>query len=297
MQHLLAIASGGIVGFSLGLIGGGGSILAVPLLLYVAGVADAHAAIGTSAIAVAANAFANLLSHARGGHVRWPSAILFASVGVVGAITGSTVGKHVDGRQLLTLFAALMMVIAFLMQRRRQLLEGAAPAWSAPVVAKLSAVGLSVGTLSGFFGIGGGFLIVPGLVFASGMATIDAIGSSLLSVGAFSLVTAGNYASSGLLLWNVAAEFILGGIVGGLVGTRLAMRLSRNRILLNRMFGGVLGVVAVYMLMRSLYPSVATVPGPCEPPSAESQPAPTISSCWRSLSPYPLHDCFKAVRG
>jgi uncharacterized protein len=301
MQDILAIASGGIVGFSLGLIGGGGSILAVPLLFYVAGVGDAHVAIGTSALAVAANAFANLLSHARGGHVRWPSAILFACVGVVGAVTGSTIGKGVDGRQLLALFAVLMIVIAVLMQRRRQILEGAAPVLSAPVVGKLGVTGFGVGALAGFFGIGGGFLIVPGLIFASGMATIDAIGSSLLAVSAFSLVTAGNYAASGLLVWHVAAECILGGIGGGLIGARLAMRLSRNRMLLNRMFGGVLAVVAVYILIRSIYMPETSGTLPCDPPAPDARPtaqAPAqLSSCWRSVKPYPLHDCFKAISG
>jgi uncharacterized membrane protein YfcA len=101
-QEALAVLSGGAVGFSLGLIGGGGSILAVPLLLYVVGITDPHVAIGTSALAVAANAFANLLGHWRAGNVKWACAANFALAGIVGAAMGSTLGKLIDGQQLLS---------------------------------------------------------------------------------------------------------------------------------------------------------------------------------------------------
>ena len=120
MQALLAIACGSAVGFSLALIGGGGSILAVPLLLYVVGVHDPHLAIGTSALAVSLNAFANLIPHARAGHVRWKAAFIFAATGVVGAFIGSTIGKAVNGQRLLVLFAILMIVVALLMLRGRR---------------------------------------------------------------------------------------------------------------------------------------------------------------------------------
>src|SRR6202042_2199902 len=112
MQAGLGIASGALVGFSLGLIGGGGSILAVPLMVYVVGVANAHVAIGTSAIAVAANAAINLSTHARDGTVRWSCALMFAAAGIVGAFIGSIFGKMLDGQKLLALFALLMLVIA-----------------------------------------------------------------------------------------------------------------------------------------------------------------------------------------
>ena len=98
-QDVLAVLSGGAVGFSLGLIGGGGSILAVPLLLYVVGIGDAHVAIGTSALAVSANAFGNLIGHWRAGNVKWPCAATFAVAGIAGAAIGSSLGKLVDGQQ------------------------------------------------------------------------------------------------------------------------------------------------------------------------------------------------------
>ena len=118
-QGVLGLASGMLVGFSLGLVGGGGSILAVPLMVYVVGVPEPHVAIGTSAIAVAANAAINLSNHARGGTVIWSCALVFAAAGIVGAFGGSILGKMVDGQKLLALFALVMLVIAMLMLKTR----------------------------------------------------------------------------------------------------------------------------------------------------------------------------------
>ena len=111
-EGLVDAAAGSLVGFSLGLVGGGGSILAVPLLIYVVGVTDPHLAIGTSAVAVAVNAALNLVAHARSGRVKWPCALVFAGAGVAGAALGSVVGKATDGQKLIALFAGLMIVIA-----------------------------------------------------------------------------------------------------------------------------------------------------------------------------------------
>lgn len=252
LQHLLALGSGTLVGFSLGLIGGGGSILAVPLLLYVVGVTDPHRAIGTSALAVAVNAFANLVPHARAGNVRWKEAAIFAVAGVVGAYAGSSAGKAFDGQRLLTLFALLMIVIAALMQRRRRgIADGNETSLHPVTVARLVGVGVCAGALAGFFGIGGGFLIVPGLILAAELSTLHAIGSSLLAVGAFGLTTAINYAVSGLVEWWIALLFILGGILGGWLGAMLARHLAKGRDTLNRVFGAVVVVVALYMLAHS----------------------------------------------
>src|SRR3974377_732035 len=104
VQGALGLASGALVGFSLGLVGGGGSILAVPLMVYVVGVPDPHVAIGTSAIAVATNAAVNLSNHARGGTVKWSCALTFAAAGIIGAFIGAIFGKLLAGRKLLALF-------------------------------------------------------------------------------------------------------------------------------------------------------------------------------------------------
>jgi uncharacterized membrane protein YfcA len=113
-------------------------------------------------------------------------------------------------------------------------------------------LGLATGTLSGFFGIGGGFLIVPALMLATGMSIINAVSSSLVAVTAFGLTTAASYAWSGLISWELAGLFIAGGLVGGLVGTRSARLLSARRGALNVVFAAVIIVVALYMLVRNL---------------------------------------------
>ena len=252
MQSALGVASGALVGFSLGLVGGGGSILAVPLMVYVVGVPDPHVAIGTSAIAVAANAAMNLSNHARSGNVRWSCALVFAAAGVAGAFTGSIFGKMLDGHKLLALFALLMLVIAGLMLKTRSRvgISDARMSWAnTPTVAGL---GVATGTLAGFFGIGGGFLIVPALMLATGMPIMNAIGSSLVAVTAFGLTTAASYAWSGLIWWNLAALFVAGGIVGGLLGTRSARALADRRGALNIVFAVVIIMVALYMLARNL---------------------------------------------
>ncbi|MBD0273937.1 MAG: sulfite exporter TauE/SafE family protein, partial [Acetobacteraceae bacterium] len=115
LQMTLGGLSGVLVGFSLGLVGGGGSILAVPLLVYLVGVPVPHLAIGTSAVAVAANAAMGLVNHARAGNVRWPCAGVFAGAGVLGAFAGARLGKMVDGQALLGAFAVMMAVVAGLM--------------------------------------------------------------------------------------------------------------------------------------------------------------------------------------
>jgi uncharacterized membrane protein YfcA len=252
IQSVLGLASGMLVGFSLGLVGGGGSILAVPLMVYVVGVPDAHVAIGTSAVAVAANAAMNLSYHARGGSVRWSCALTFAGAGIAGAFAGSIVGKMIDDHNLLALFALLMLAIAVLMLKTRSRvgLPDARMSWAnTPAVVGL---GLATGTLSGFFGIGGGFLIVPALMLATGMSIMNAISSSLVAVTAFGLTTAASYAYSGLISWKLAGLFIAGGIAGGLIGTRSAQLLAGRRGALNIVFAVVIIAVALYMLARNL---------------------------------------------
>ncbi|WP_429933639.1 sulfite exporter TauE/SafE family protein (plasmid) [Agrobacterium vitis] len=247
-----AVGSGGIVGFMLGLLGGGGSILATPLLLYVVGVAQPHVAIGTGALAVSVNAFANFASHAIKGHVWWRCAAVFSALGVLGALAGSSLGKAMDGERLIFLFGILMVVVGALMLKPRK----PTSVENRPVDLRMclvtAAVALAAGAASGFFGIGGGFLIVPGLMLATGMPMINAIGTSLLSVGAFGLATALNYAASGLVDWWLAAEFIGGGVAGGLLGMMLATRLSAYRNILNRLFAALIFVVAGYIFYRSL---------------------------------------------
>ena len=211
-QSVLGLASGMLVGFSLGLVGGGGSILAVPLMVYVVGVPEPHVAIGTSAIAVAANAAINLSNHARGGTVVWSCALVFAAAGMVGAFGGSILGKMVDGQKLLALFALVMIVIAMLMLKTRSRIGLPDVKISMSNMPAIVGLGLATGTVSGFFGIGGGFLIVPALMLATGMPIMNAVSSSLVAVTAFGMTTAASYAWSGLVSWGLAGLFVAGGI-------------------------------------------------------------------------------------
>lgn len=252
LHAVLALASGSLVGFTLGLVGGGGSVLAVPLLVYLVGITNPHVAIGTSAVAVAANAFLNLVNHGRKGNVKWRCAMVFTVAGVLGALVGAWFGRQVDGEKLLALFALLMMVVGALMLRNRGGEGLPHVALSRDNFPKLVGFGLATGLLSGFFGIGGGFLIVPGLVAATGMPIVNAMASSLLAVTGFGLTTSVSYASAGLVDWAVAAMFVAGGFGGGLIGGQVAQRISRRRGMLNVLFAGLIFVVAAYMLARNL---------------------------------------------
>ncbi|NVP57683.1 sulfite exporter TauE/SafE family protein [Mycoplana rhizolycopersici] len=252
LQYGLGAISGGVVGFTLGLFGGGGSILAVPLMVYVVGVPSTHLAIGTSAFAVAANAFANLVGHARLGNVKWRCAGVYSVAGVIGAFIGSSFGKMVDGQKLLILFALLMLVVGVLMFRKRGALGNPGAQCSRENIDKVAGFGGLTGVFSGFFGIGGGFLIVPGLIASTNMPILYAIGSSLVAVTAFGLTTALNYAVSGYVDWLLAAIFIAGGILGGIAGSYLAKHLAAREGTLNSLFATLIFVVAAYMLYRSL---------------------------------------------
>jgi uncharacterized protein len=252
MQGALGLISGALVGFSLGLVGGGGSILAVPLMVYVVGVGEPHIAIGTSAVAVATNAAINLFGHARGRTVIWSCALVFAAAGIAGAFFGSILGKMMEGQKLLALFALVMLVIAALMLKTRARVGLPAVKMNWSNFPALVGLGLAAGTLSGFFGIGGGFLIVPALMLATGMPIMNAVSSSLLAVTAFGMTTALSYAWSGLVSWHLAGLFVAGGIAGGLFGTRLARHLSERRGVLNMVFAAVIVAVALYMLARNI---------------------------------------------
>jgi hypothetical protein len=255
-QEALSVASGAAVGFTLGLIGGGGSILAVPLLFYVVRIGSPHLAIGTSAIAVAASAALGLAGHARAGTVKWPCAVTFAISGVVGAALGATVGKAVDGKALLALFGLLMIGVGLNSLRPRR--GGSNPdvqltrANAQRLLPVLAGTGLVVGFASGFFGIGGGFLIVPGLIGATAMPIVNAIGSSLVSVTAFGLATTATYAVSGLVNWTVAILFIAGGAAGSFLGTQAAHRLAGRGRMLPLIFSGVVIAAGVYVTATSL---------------------------------------------
>lgn len=251
IQYVLGGGSGTLVGFTLALIGGGGSVLAVPLMVYLVGVANPHVAIGTSAFSVAVNASFGLFNHARAGTVKWRCGGMYAAAGLLGALGGSTIGKSFDGQKLLFLFALVMILIGVLMLKKRHDPGTPGVQCTFAKAPKVLGYGLVTGVFSGFFGIGGGFLIVPGLVGSTGMPMLNAVGTSLVAVTAFGLTTAINYAASSLIDWPLAFMFIGGGVLGVLLGTTVAKRLSSTTGRLTTAFSSLVFVVAAYMLVRS----------------------------------------------
>lgn len=249
IQYLLGALSGVLVGFTLGLVGGGGSILAVPLMVYLVKVPNAHLAIGTSAFAVAANAATGLIGHARAHTVKWRCGGMYATAGVVGALLGSTAGKAVDGDKLLFLFALVMVVVGVLMLKGRNDVGNPGAECNREKAPKVLSYGLGTGLFSGFFGIGGGFLIVPGLIGSTGMPILNAVGTSLIAVAAFGLTTAANYAFAGWVDWPLALVFIGGGVIGGRIGTQIAERLGTSGTL-TTVFAVLIFAVAAYMLWK-----------------------------------------------
>jgi hypothetical protein len=247
---VLAAIGGGLVGFLLTLFGGGGSVLATPWLVYVVGIADAHAAIGTSAAAVAVNALTGLAAQARAGRVKWPCASMFAAAGLAGALIGAHLAQQVSGAALLKWFAVAMIVIAMsmLVPRKSEGDPGVHITW--PIVLRLTPLGFAAGLAAGFFGIGGGFLIAPGLMAASGMTLANAGASSLVSVALFGSATSVSYALAGKVIWPLFAALVVGGAIGTLAALPLSKSLAGRAALARKLFAALVVAVALYILLR-----------------------------------------------
>lgn len=225
---MLALLLGALIGLSLGMLGGGGSILTVPALVYLLG-QDPHAAVSASLVIVGLNATTGALLHRRAGNVRMRSALLFGGSGLLAAFAGARLSALLPGPLLLVLFALLMLVVATFM------LRGAATApvadrHAAPVGWKVLLGGLAVGFLTGFLGVGGGFLIVPALVLILGMPMRDAVGSSLVVIALNSAAGLLGHLGEHGVSWLLVGLLLAGGLPGLLVGARLAQRLPIARL-------------------------------------------------------------------
>lgn len=249
---LLAGMSGGVVALLLTVFGGGGSVLAVPLLLYVVGVRDPHVAIGVSAAGVSLNALTALAGQARAGRVRWPCATVFAVTGAAAAWVGSSAAKAIDGRHLLLAFAVAMAMVGLAILSSRKDDGDPGVRLNRDMAPRVAASGAGVGVAAGFFGIGGGFLIVPGLMWATGMTLAAAQATSLLSVAAFGASTAVNYSLSGLVDWTLVGAMTVGGAAGTVAGLPLASRLGADAALGRRLFAGLILVVAAYVAVKAI---------------------------------------------
>jgi uncharacterized membrane protein YfcA len=247
-----AALGGGVIGLLLSAFGGGGSVLATPLLVYVVGVRDPHVAIGTSAAAVAVNAAVGLAAQAKAGRVKWPCALVFGGGGLVGALIGAEIAKRVGGQHLLAWFSLAMALVGASMLRPKKSEGDPAVRLNPALTRRLAPSGLIVGFAAGFFGIGGGFLIVPGLMAATGMTLANAAASSLVSVVLFGAATSVSYAASGLVDWVVFAALVAGGAAGALAGAPLAKALAGRAQMARRAFALMVLATAGYVAWRAL---------------------------------------------
>jgi uncharacterized protein len=256
MQDILSVLAGSLVGFVLGLVGGGGSIIAVPLLLYLVGVPSVHMAIGTSAVAVALSALGNVIGQLKQGLIKWPCALVFSASGILGNVGGAALALQIPGQQLIILFGALMLIVGLLMLLKKNA-EGEPDVRLSFKTAKrmapwLIGSGLVVGALSGFFGIGGGFLIVPAMMLATGMPISHGIATSLVPITVFGATTATNYGLAGEVNWTLAGLFVGGGILGGSLGTFLRAALAQHKSILNTIFAVFVIATGLYVIAKSI---------------------------------------------
>jgi uncharacterized membrane protein YfcA len=219
----VVIALSGLVGVSLGLLGGGGTILMVPVLLYAAAL-PTKVAIAMSLLVVSATSAAGLVSHARAGYVRWGTGLLFAAAAMVGAFGGGWAARFVPSWLLLVGFGLMMLFTAVTMLRGGPEPEQHEGTRRVPALIALD--GISVGAVTGLVGAGGGFLVVPALVVLGGLKMRDAIGTSLLVVSLKSMAGFAGYASHVSIDYGLASQVIAAAVVGALVGAAVGRRIS-----------------------------------------------------------------------
>lgn len=240
-----------LIGISLGLLGGGGSILTVPILLYVFRL-DPRQAIATSLLVVGATSAAALFPHARAGRVRWKTGAFFGAASMLGAYLAGRVAKHIPAGILLLLFGAMMLVTAVAMMRGRKAstdTEGENPSDTLPhelPVLKVLAEGLAVGGVTGLVGAGGGFLVVPALVLLGGLPMGVAVGTSLLVITMKSFAGFAGYLSSVSVPWGIAGTVVTAAIVGSFLGGRLVSVVPADK--LRKGFAWFVVVMAIFIL-------------------------------------------------
>lgn len=248
-MHAIGVAFGFVIGFALGLLGGGGSILTVPIFVYILGF-EAKTAIAMSLAVVGLTSLAGALNHWREGHVRIRVALVFGTVAMIGTFIGTRLATRMTGAEQLALFAIIMLVAAgFMARRRRPALKPARSAANMSSFAFTAAEGLVVGSLTGLVGVGGGFLIVPALVWG-GLAMGDAVGTSLLAIAMNCVVGFAGYLGQVSIAWPSIALVTLGTIPGITAGT-YTMRFV-SPLALRRGFAVLLVGLAAYMLFRNL---------------------------------------------
>jgi uncharacterized protein len=249
MNHIMlvavALAIGSALGLVLALMGGGGAILAIPALVYLLHV-DPRPAVAASLAAVGVGALSGLLGHARAGRVDWSLAARFGLAGALGALGGAWLNQRVPGERLLALLGLLMLAAAYLMANRPIAIQRELHSnswWRPPVL------GIAVGLLTGFFGVGGGFVIIPALTLGLGLPMRLAVGTSLAVIAVNSAAGLLGYIGSGAFDWQITPLVAAGSVAGGLIGSRLAGSLPEHG--LRRGFAVLVGPVAVYLVYQN----------------------------------------------
>ncbi|MFF7776953.1 sulfite exporter TauE/SafE family protein [Streptomyces tanashiensis] len=246
----LVVAASLLVGVSLGVLGGGGSILTVPILVYLAG-QDTKEAIATSLFVVGVTSLAALIPHARAHRVRWRTGLLFGAFSMVGAYGGGRLAAYVPGTVLLVAFALMMLATAAAMLRKpgpgREKARGA---HSDLPLKHIAVEGLVVGAVTGLVGSGGGFLVVPALAILGGLPMGIAVGTSLLVIAMKSFAGLAGHLSGVEIDWRLALTVTAAAVAGSLVGGRLAGRIPQD--VLRTAFGWFVVVMGVFVLAQQL---------------------------------------------
>lgn len=248
----LTIGLAVFVGITLGLLGGGGSILTVPLLAYVAGM-DAKQAIATSLLVVGVTSAIGAISHARTGRVQWRTGLIFGGAGMVGAYVGGVLARFIPGSVLLIGFAAMMIATAIAMLRGRKNIDASDGGHHLPVP-KIIAEGLVVGLVTGLVGAGGGFLVVPALALLGGLPMPIAVGTSLIVIAMKSFAGLGGYLSSVQINWTVALAVTAAAVVGALLGARMTAMVNPET--LRKAFGWFVLAMSSLILAQEIHLSV-----------------------------------------
>ncbi len=241
-----------VIGLLLGLLGGGGSILTVPVLVYLVGL-EPKTAIATSLVVVGATSVVAAIGHARGGRVCWKTGYVFGLAGMLGAYGGGRLAAYIPGHILLLLFAVVMLGTAGAMLKGRKEPARRPNGPLCPAQLNLPAVlfdGLLVGALNGLVGVGGGFVIVPALNLLGGLPMHAAVGTSLLVIAMNSAAALAGYATHVSIDLHLVAVVTGAAVAGSLIGGLLSKRLSGN--VLRRGFGVFVVAIAGYLLHREL---------------------------------------------
>jgi uncharacterized membrane protein YfcA len=240
------------VGIALGLLGGGGSILTVPLLAYVAGM-EAKQAIATSLLVVGTTSAVAAVSHARAGRVQWRTGLVFGVAGMAGAYAGGMLARFIPGSVLLIGFAVMMIATAIAMLRGRKDVGPVEPGHRIPVP-KVIIEGLVVGLVTGLVGAGGGFLVVPALALLGGLPMPIAVGTSLVVIAMKSFAGFAGYLSSVSIDWKVAGMVTAAAVVGALIGARLTALVNPDS--LRKAFGWFVLVMSSVILFEEVHPAL-----------------------------------------